>query len=133
VIDSIYNEGGSAPIGFDPGKIKYNSDGIPVLSAREIETVAYELLQKYCPDVLCKPSMTPVIEIIDQLGKRTGLLFAIEDLGFKRIAKVLGKVSFHKKTMYLDPSLEGERAAAFRFTAAHEIGHWVLHRYNYKN
>jgi Zn-dependent peptidase ImmA (M78 family) len=33
----------------------------------------------------------------------------------------------------LDASLETERAAAFRFTAAHEIGHWILHRYNYKN
>jgi Zn-dependent peptidase ImmA (M78 family) len=133
MIDSVYNEGGSAPTEFDPRKIKYNSDGVPVWSAREIEAVANELLQKYCPDVLRKPSMTPVIEIIQQLGKRTGLLFAMEDLGFKGTAKVLGKVNFDKKTLYLDVSLESEIAPAFRFTAAHEIGHWVLHRYNYKN
>jgi Zn-dependent peptidase ImmA (M78 family) len=133
MIDSVDNEGGSAPIEFDPRKIKYNSDGVPVLSAREIETVASELLQRYCPSVLCKPSMTPVVEIIQRLGDRTGLLFVIEDLGYKGMAKVLGKVSFRKKTMYLDTSLNRERAAAFRFTAAHEIGHWVLHRYNYKN
>jgi hypothetical protein len=97
MIDSINNEGGGAPIEFDPRKIKYNSDGIPVLSVREIETVAHELLQKYCPDVLCKPSMTPVVEIIHRLGERTGLLFEMKDLGFKGTAKVLGKVSFHKK------------------------------------
>jgi len=124
MINSSDNAGGRMPIEFDPKKIKYNSGGIPVLSAREIEGVASELLQKYCPGVLCKPSMTPVVEIIDRLGERTGLLFAMEDLGFKGTAKVLGKVSFHKKTMYLDISLQGERAAAFRFTAAHEIGHW---------
>jgi Zn-dependent peptidase ImmA (M78 family) len=133
MIDSIYNEGGGTPIEFDPKKLKYNSDGIPVLSAREIEAVANELLQKYCPDVLHKPSMTPVAEIIKRLGERTGLLFAIEDLGHKGTAKVLGKASFHKKTLYLDTSLDNELKAAFRFTAAHEIGHWVLHRYNYKN
>jgi hypothetical protein len=47
------NNFGLPPIEFDPGKIKYNSDGVPVLSAREIETVASELLQRYCPGVLC--------------------------------------------------------------------------------
>jgi Zn-dependent peptidase ImmA (M78 family) len=133
MIDSIYNEGGGTPIEFDPKKLKYNSDGIPILSARKIEAVANELLQKYCPNVLHKPSMTPVIKIIKRLRGRTGLLFAIEDLGHKGTAKVLGKVSFHKKTLYLDVSLVSERKAAFRFTAAHEIGHWILHRYNYKN
>jgi Zn-dependent peptidase ImmA (M78 family) len=133
MIDSIYNEGGGTLIEFDPKKLKYNSVGIPILSAREIEAVANELLQKYCPDVLHKPSMTPVAEIIKRLGERTGLLFAIEDLGHRGTAKVLGKVSFHKKTLYLDTSLDNELKAAFRFTAAHEIGHWILHRYNYKN
>lgn len=133
MIDSLYNEGGGTPIEFNPQKLKYNLHGIPILSAREIETIANELLHKYCPDVLRKPSMTPVVEIIRRLGERTGLLFAMEDLGYKGTAKVLGKVSFHKKTLYLDVSLEDERVAAFRFTAAHEIGHWILHRYNYMN
>lgn len=57
----------------------------------------------------------------------------MEDLGYQGTAKILGKVSFHKKTLYLDVSLKDEREPAFRFTAAHEIGHWILHRYNYKN
>jgi Zn-dependent peptidase ImmA (M78 family) len=133
MINNICNEGGGAPIEFDPQKLKYSLAGIPILSAREIETIANELLHKYCPDVFQKPSMTPVVEIIRRLKERTGLLFVMEDLGYKGTAKILGKVSFHKKTLYLDVSLEDEREAAFRFTAAHEIGHWVLHRYNYKN
>ncbi len=118
---------------FDPKKLRYSNQGTPILSAREIETVATELLETHCPQVLNKPSMTPVADIIDRLRERTGLLFAMEDLGYKGTAKILGKVSFHRKTLYLDVSLNGERKAAFRFTAAHEVGHWVLHRYNYKN
>jgi len=81
MIDSIYNEGGGTPIKFDPQKLKYNSNGIPILSVLEIEDIANELLQKYCPDVLGRPSMTPVVEIIRHLGQRTGLLFTMEDLG----------------------------------------------------
>lgn len=133
MIDSIHTEGGGTPIKFDPQKLKYNSNGVPVLSAREIEDIANELLQRYCPEVLCRPCMTPVAEIIGHLGERTGLLFTMQDLGFQRKAKILGKVNFRKKTLYLDNSLKSEREVAFRFTAAHEIGHWVLHRYNYKN
>ncbi len=120
-------------VAFDPQKIKYNVAGVPVFSAWEIETVAYELLQKYCPNVLIKPAMTPVLDIIYRLGERTGLRFIWMDLGHKGTAKVLGKVSFCKKALYLDCSLDHSRKSAFRFTAAHEIGHWVLHRYNYKN
>jgi Zn-dependent peptidase ImmA (M78 family) len=133
MIDSINYEGGGArAIEFAPSKLQYNKHGVPVLSTKQIEEIAYELLQTHCPNVLHKPAATPVAEIILKLHERTGLLFAMENLGYAGKAKVLGKVCFNKKTLYLDTSLEQERKAAFRFTAAHEIGHWVLHRYNYK-
>ena len=133
MIDSIYCEGGGArAIEFAPSKLQYNKHGVPVLSTKQIEAIAYELLQTHCPNVLHKPAATPVAEIFCKLHERTGLLFAMENLGYSGKAKVLGKVCFNKKTIYLDMSLEQERKAAFRFTAAHEIGHWVLHRYNYK-
>jgi Zn-dependent peptidase ImmA (M78 family) len=118
---------------FDPKKLRYSRHGTPILSVREIEAVADEILETHCADVLKKPGITPVVAIIDRLRERTGLLFAMEDLGYKGTAKILGKVSFHRKALYLDLSLNDERKAAFRFTAAHEVGHWVLHRYNYKN
>jgi Zn-dependent peptidase ImmA (M78 family) len=104
-----------------------------VLKATQVEDIAYEVLQKYCPQVLRKPCMTPVVEILQGLHKNTGLLVAWEELGVKGDAKVLGKVSFRRKTLFLDVSLDKERKPAFRFTAAHEIGHWVLHRHNWKN
>lgn len=77
--------------------------------------------------------MTPVMEIIEKLGERTGLKFAVGDLGYKGKAKILGKINFGQETLYLDNLLFTEMDPAFRFTAAHEIGHWVLHRYNYRN
>ena len=134
MIDSVHNEGGGFQIAkFDPNRLGYDQDGIPILSTTEIETVATELLTRYCPEVLSQPSMTPVAAIIERLGQRTGLSFTMADLGCKGTAKILGKVNFSQKRLYLDCSLEGDLKAAFRFTAGHEIGHWVLHRYRYKN
>jgi len=118
---------------FVPAKIRYDKNGIPIFTICQIEAIADELLGKYCPHVLEKPGITNVGEIIERLHESTGLLFTITDLGYKGTAKVLGKVSFRKRLLLLDFSLEGKRKAAFRFTAAHEIGHWILHRYNYQN
>lgn len=118
---------------FDPARIRYDENGIPVFRIREIEAIAQELLDMHCPNILEKPGFTPVAHIIDRLHERTGLGFTMAELGYKGTAKILGKVSFHKKLLSLDFSLNDERKAAFRFTAAHEIGHWVLHRYNYRN
>jgi Zn-dependent peptidase ImmA (M78 family) len=118
---------------FTPDQLRYSSDGVPILSAQKVEDIATEVLQKHCPDVLRKPAMTPVIELIQAIGKTTGMKSAIEDLGFRGQAKILGKVSFTKKTLFLDTLLTTEREVQMRFTAAHEIGHWILHRWNYKN
>jgi hypothetical protein len=134
MINSVnYEGGGKATIEFTPSKLIYNKDGIPVLSVKQIEAVATELLQNYCPQMLARPGFTPIAYIIDKLRERTGLLFVQQDLGYIGTAKVLGKVAFRKKILFLDNSLFGDRKQAFRFTAAHEIGHWILHRYNYRN
>jgi Zn-dependent peptidase ImmA (M78 family) len=120
-------------MGFTPRKLRYSSDGVPILAAQQVEDVATEVLQKHCPRVLAKPAMTPVIELIQALSKTSGIQYAIADLGFRGHAKVLGKVSFAKKALLLDISLTTEREVQMRFTAAHEVGHWVLHRWNYMN
>ncbi|MDB6031219.1 MAG: hypothetical protein JWM16_1557 [Verrucomicrobiales bacterium] len=118
---------------FDPRGLKYSSDGIPYLKKAELEDVAHEVLAKHCPSVFEKPSFTPVLDIIGGLMATTPLKHAIEELGYNGKAKILGKVSFHLKSLFLDIALTHERKIQFRFTAAHEIGHWILHRYNYKN
>lgn len=120
-------------MGFNPKKLSYDKDGVPYLKVTEVEAIAYEVLTKYCPHVLTKPCISPVAEILEGLHQNTGLLIAWEDLGDKGTAKILGKVSFRRQTLFLDVSLNDKRKVAFRFTAAHEIGHWVLHRHNWKN
>jgi len=119
---------------FDPRKLTCNSKtGVPILTARFVEDVATEVLQTYCPTVLKSPRQTPVAEIIEALKDRTKLKSSIEDLGHVDGRKVLGKVSFVRRTLFLDCCLLDARAVSFRFTAAHEIGHWILHRHNFKN
>jgi Zn-dependent peptidase ImmA (M78 family) len=117
---------------FDPKKLRHDNDGVPILKATEIEQIATEVLEKHCPAVLHKPAMTPVIEIIEALEKTTDLTSVIVDLGFKGNAKILGKVNFTQRCLSLDQLLITEREIQMRFTAAHEIGHWILHRWNYK-
>jgi Zn-dependent peptidase ImmA (M78 family) len=118
---------------FTPKQLTYSNEGIPILSAQKVEEIATEVLQKHCPHVLKEPATTHTIKLIQAIVKTTGLKAVIEDLGFKGQAKILGKVSFTKGTLFLDKSLTEEREVQMRFTAAHEIGHWVLHRWNCEN
>jgi hypothetical protein len=118
---------------FSSRNIPYDSNGIPIFSEARLEAIATELLSKHCPHVLKTPMATPVMGILEELKKRTHLKVQMADLGGQDGNKVLGRVNFPTKTLFLDNSLTGERAVTFQFTAAHEIGHWVLHRYNYQN
>ena len=114
---------------FRPRELKYDSHGVPYLRTRRIEEIATELLGQHCEHVLRRASRTLVMDILEKLKDRTHLQYRCADLGFVADKKVLGKVNFPSKTLHLDPSLFDERKVQFRFTAAHEIGHWVLHRY----
>lgn len=114
---------------FRPSESCYGPDGVPILSAQKIEAIGAELLEVHAPAVLTKPSPTPIINVIDKVAARTNLTYAMGDLGHRGGRKILGKVSFSTKTLLLDNSLLTERKQSFRFTAAHELGHWILHRY----
>lgn len=113
--------------------MRYDEFGVPVLSTAEIESIAEQVLAKHCQSVLTKPKHTPVVEIIDRLCESTRLICKITDLGNRGDSKILGKVNFSERTLYLDPSLTYEREIQMRFTAGHEIGHWVIHRWNFLN
>jgi hypothetical protein len=43
---------------FDPKRLGYGGDGVPILKATEIEQIAIEVLEKHCQKVLRKPAMT---------------------------------------------------------------------------
>ena len=118
---------------FDPKALRYDKDGVPFLTATEIEHVADEVLRKYHPEAVAQPCPTRIATIIQGLNENTGLLFAMDDLGYLGQSKVLGKVNFPNKILFLDICLNTERKSSFNFTAGHEIGHWILHRHNWMN
>ena len=118
---------------FDQNNLNYGEDGVPILRAKEIEQVATEVLEMHWPRALLRPTTTPIMEILKALEKTTHLKSVIGDLGYKGNAKILGRVNFPQKLLSLDTLLTTERKIQMRFTAAHEIGHWILHRWNYEN
>jgi hypothetical protein len=118
-----------ATMSFSPSELKYDAHGVPILKFARIEEIATELLQKRCPQTLLKGCQTPVMDILASLKEHTDLNYVIGDLGAVAGKKILGRVNFRKRTLFLDLTLTAEREIQFRFTAAHEIGHWVLHRY----
>jgi Zn-dependent peptidase ImmA (M78 family) len=117
---------------FNPRRLACDRNGIPFLSRQEIESAAVGFLWDHCPWVLAAPKVTPVLDILDQLKLQTGLLAKFVELGHKGADKVLGRLRFRHRLLYLDSSLAQERESGFRFALAHEIGHWVLHRYNFE-
>jgi Zn-dependent peptidase ImmA (M78 family) len=116
-------------MGFNPKELNHDEHGVPRIKFARLEEIAQELLTAHCPQVLASGRQTPVVDILEKLRDRTKLSYCWADLGFRGDSKVLGKVNFPTKTLFLDESLQDERKIQLRFTAAHEIGHWVLHRY----
>lgn len=125
-----------APHKFSPQSAKCDAKGIPYFRSDYLEEGARQMLLHYCPKVLKRPDPTPVIPIILEMQKAGKLKFVYADLGLRRDGrKILGGVNFKTNTLSLDQSLYSEDpiSIAARFTAAHEIAHWVLHRWFHKN
>lgn len=125
----------SSPISFNPARLNYSSEGCPILSRDQIEAVASEVLGKYAPNALTKPSKTPVLALLDGVATNTELKYAFAALPENSKRKVLGLVNFRTRQLLIDESLRPnpEPPSRFAFTLAHEIGHWILHRYAHKH
>jgi hypothetical protein len=117
---------------YDPRHLRYSSEGVPILSAAEIEAIADEVLQKHDAAALRKPTRAGVIEILHTLEKEKGLKVIFADLGLRNEKKILGRMQFPSKTIFLDNVLLAELEQSLRFTAAHELAHWVLHSYAWR-
>lgn len=105
--------------------------GVPYLSREKIEQTASKVIAWIAVERLERPSETPVAHIIERLVKEQRLLFKCDaDLGHSRRGrKILGAFDFSARSIFIDPVLvDAKRTARFRFTLAHELGHFVLHR-----
>lgn len=109
--------------------MKYTNNGVPILRDEEIEKVAYRLLSKVDLECLVNPSMTPIPSILMYLKDNHGLILSIdENLGYINGRKIRGKTLLSQGIIVLDAEIVTNDEKLFYMTAAHEIGHWSLHR-----
>lgn len=107
---------------------------VPYLTKKQIEAEAALLLAEYGQDhgeVTAPP--VPIDEIIE-LHLR--LTFELRDMRqLFKMADVHGALWINEKTVRVDKSLDPEvhpgKRGRYRFTLAHEGGHWRLHRKHY--
>ncbi|GJQ27838.1 MAG: hypothetical protein HBSAPP02_28700 [Phycisphaerae bacterium] len=109
-------------------------DGVPFLHEKQIEREAQVLLEEHAQAHSWQVTApVPVDEIIELYLKLT---FAIEDLqALLHVDDVLGAIWFTTKEIRvdvrLDPTANPLLLGRYRFTLAHEAGHWRLHRQYY--
>lgn len=109
--------------------MKFTNNGVPILRDDEIENIAYRLLSKVDPECIDTPSMTPISSILMYLKYNHGLIVSIdEDLGYVNGRKIRGKTFLNQGIIALDAEFVTNDEKMFFMTAAHEIGHWSLHR-----
>jgi len=104
---------------------------VPCVSVRDIEEEASALFQSYIQVV---GRIEPPIDVDLIIEKILKMELSVEDL--KEILpepfinagdEILGVSYLDSRLIVIDSSLEG-KPGRFAFTAAHEIGHWILHR-----
>lgn len=109
-------------------------DGVPYLHEKHIEAEAQVLLEEYAQAHAWQISVPVPVENIIELYLKLG--FGIEDLkALLNVPDVLGAIWFKEKEIkvdvHLDPTDNPRLLGRYRFTLAHEAGHWRLHRQYY--
>jgi hypothetical protein len=117
-------------------KATWQQHKVPFLAEKAIEDHAELLLAEWAEKH--GPVATPPVPIEDILELHLELAFAIDDLQTALgHADVLGGIWFGERLIKidrsLDPSVEPRMLGRYRFTLAHEVGHWRLHRQHLMN
>jgi Zn-dependent peptidase ImmA (M78 family) len=104
-------------------------NGVPILSADDIELKAEEVISYFDKKILDVPQRTPLPEFIKELNKKFNVVFDCSlPLGKTKHGNViLGKTQLKPKGIFVDVSLIND--PRFKFILAHELGHLVLHRF----
>jgi hypothetical protein len=107
--------------------MKYTKIGVPVLTDVMIEAKAYSLLSRFDPKLLEEPVRIPIPLLLNYLKNDFSLEIIATSLGTRGSHRILGKTVLSKNLICFDKDLI-HNEILFNFTAAHEIGHWLLHR-----
>lgn len=101
------------------------------LTEQEIERAALALAERYCHRF--SQPLTPHLPLEEMIECVLELSFRFEDLAaFFGTADVLGATRVEAREILVDISLDPceypQKEGRYRFTLAHEMGHWELHR-----
>jgi Zn-dependent peptidase ImmA (M78 family) len=103
------------------------------LPKESIEAAARRLLTDYGKKY--SPFIEPPVDVCAIAESFLGLRLEYVDLEKKYGQDILGAITFEKQTVYinnaLDPFEDEQREGRHNFTLAHEIGHWMLHRFDF--
>ena len=115
-------------------RIATNRRDVPFLAERQLEEEALVLLAEYCQEH--GETTAPPIPVDEIVEIHLELTFELRDM-----PRLLGHEDIHGAIWInqrlvgvdqsLDPSVHPNRLGRFRFTLAHEVGHWCLHRQHY--
>lgn len=109
-------------------EFKVNKDGVPILSASDIERKAEEVIEFFKPDILHSPCETPIYAFIEEVAEKFDFSYdLLAELGSNSHGhKVVGKFRFKPRAIFIDKSVDGDLRQ--KFILSHEFGHLVLHR-----
>jgi len=101
------------------------------LPEQDIERAALVLAERYCHRF--SQPLTPHLPLEELIECVLELSFRVDDLtALFGTADILGATKVDERLilvdMSLDPCEHPEKEGRYRFTLAHEIGHWELHR-----
>ncbi len=104
-------------------------DAVPRLSKSDIEGRVYKLVNWFSSNNLDRPAPTPLGLICDKMMSSKYVEFDFNsDLGVSsRGNKIYGAFDPRLRSIQIDRSLD-KNGPQFKFTLAHEIGHFALHR-----
>jgi Zn-dependent peptidase ImmA (M78 family) len=102
---------------------------VPFLTRGAIEQVAEALLKRALADRSHQLPIDLDCVVYDHLCENDGLIF-LEDqkLGSEGGYEILGRTELIAGRILVCASLKISDPRRFRFTVAHELGHWMLHR-----
>lgn len=100
---------------------------VPFLETHAIKSKAEQVLKGYSPNVFEVIQETPLFDIHAKISGQEMVEFIFDkELGYIDGREILGKIVFNPTIIYVSPMLKKD-IHRWRFTLAHELGHYFLH------
>lgn len=112
---------------FLPRDFKLDADGVPVLSADDVECIATEVLRGHNAHLLRVPCSVSISRLVGEYSAGDHLSVVFESLSDSPTGPLAGAYRFVPPTIVLAEELASDRPR-LRAALAHEFAHFLLHR-----